>query len=365
MHSGPLVQGRAEEIPLRDDLFDMLSMGFALRHVATLEVAFAEYRRVLKPGGRLLLLEVSRPRSAVIRWAIRVYFQQVLPLIIRDRHREPRCPASDEVLLGHDRRVRPTRDDPRCACARPASSRSEHRVVARLPQRVRRGPAAGLRPPRVSGSPTGPARRRGARNGSGRGAAPRLYRAVVAVPSPGARCAARCAPACAALTRRCRRPAIHSLPGAHQRHHPPVVELADQLRPRRRACPAGPRRTRRSAGRARARRRRSPPGTSGVERLRHQLRRAQRQEDAGREHGIDEAERVPDHHPARARQPRVRDQLIVRVRRDRASRAWRRPSDAASQASLAMAADSRSSGVRPRRAASSLSEHDARPTADP
>lgn len=83
VHSGPLVQGRAEEIPLRPDVFDMLSMGFALRHVATLEIAFAEYRRVLKPGGRLLLLEVSRPRSAVIRWAIRIYFQQVLPLIIR------------------------------------------------------------------------------------------------------------------------------------------------------------------------------------------------------------------------------------------------------------------------------------------
>ena len=83
VHSGPLVQGRAEEIPLRDGVFDMLSMGFALRHVATLEIAFAEYRRVLKPGGRLLLLEVSRPRSAVIRWAIRVYFQRVLPLIIR------------------------------------------------------------------------------------------------------------------------------------------------------------------------------------------------------------------------------------------------------------------------------------------
>jgi demethylmenaquinone methyltransferase/2-methoxy-6-polyprenyl-1,4-benzoquinol methylase len=83
VHGGPLVLGRAEAIPLRDDTFDMLSMGFALRHVATLETAFAEYRRVLKPGGRLLLLEVSRPRSAVIRWAIRIYFQHVLPLIIR------------------------------------------------------------------------------------------------------------------------------------------------------------------------------------------------------------------------------------------------------------------------------------------
>jgi demethylmenaquinone methyltransferase / 2-methoxy-6-polyprenyl-1,4-benzoquinol methylase len=88
-HAGPLVQGTAEAIPVRDDVFDMLSMGFALRHVATLEVAFAEYRRVLKPGGRLLLLELSRPRSAVIRWGIRVYLQQVLPLIIRIRTGSP------------------------------------------------------------------------------------------------------------------------------------------------------------------------------------------------------------------------------------------------------------------------------------
>jgi demethylmenaquinone methyltransferase / 2-methoxy-6-polyprenyl-1,4-benzoquinol methylase len=83
VHGGPLIQGRAEAIPMRSDAFDMLTMGFALRHVATLETAFAEYRRVLKPGGRLLMLEVSRPRSAVLRWTIRMYFQRVLPLVIR------------------------------------------------------------------------------------------------------------------------------------------------------------------------------------------------------------------------------------------------------------------------------------------
>jgi demethylmenaquinone methyltransferase / 2-methoxy-6-polyprenyl-1,4-benzoquinol methylase len=94
VHAGPLVQGRAEAIPLRDHTFDMLSMGFALRHVTTLETAFAEYRRVLKPGGCLLMLEISRPPSAVIRWAIRVYFQQILPLIIRIR-----TPSPDARLL--------------------------------------------------------------------------------------------------------------------------------------------------------------------------------------------------------------------------------------------------------------------------
>jgi demethylmenaquinone methyltransferase/2-methoxy-6-polyprenyl-1,4-benzoquinol methylase len=81
--AGSLVQGRAEALPFRDAQFDMLSMCFALRHVADLEVAFREYRRVLKPGGRLLLVEVSRPESATTRWLIRVYFQRVLPRIMR------------------------------------------------------------------------------------------------------------------------------------------------------------------------------------------------------------------------------------------------------------------------------------------
>ena len=91
-HASLLVRARAEEMPLRDDLFDMLSMGFALRHVATLETAFAEYRRVLKPGGRVLLLEVSRPRSALTRWVMRVYFQRLLPRLIRIATRDPHAP---------------------------------------------------------------------------------------------------------------------------------------------------------------------------------------------------------------------------------------------------------------------------------
>jgi demethylmenaquinone methyltransferase/2-methoxy-6-polyprenyl-1,4-benzoquinol methylase len=54
-----------------------------LRHVEDLEIAFSEYRRVLKPGGRVLLLEVSRPRSRIMRWAIRNHFQRVLPWLAR------------------------------------------------------------------------------------------------------------------------------------------------------------------------------------------------------------------------------------------------------------------------------------------
>ena len=93
--AGPLVFGRAEELPFRGDTFDMLSMGFALRHVPTLEVAFREYWRVLKPGGRMLLLEVSRPPTAVVRAMLRVHLQRILPLIMRIRTRSE--PA--EVLM--------------------------------------------------------------------------------------------------------------------------------------------------------------------------------------------------------------------------------------------------------------------------
>jgi demethylmenaquinone methyltransferase/2-methoxy-6-polyprenyl-1,4-benzoquinol methylase len=73
-----LVQGIGEQLPFRDARFDFVSMGYALRHVADLGAAFREYRRVLKPGGILFLLEVSRPRSAALRSAFRFYIRNVV-----------------------------------------------------------------------------------------------------------------------------------------------------------------------------------------------------------------------------------------------------------------------------------------------
>src|SRR5262245_32411470 len=63
----PLVQGRVEELPFATGRFDFLSMGYALRHMADLGVAFRQCLRVLKPGGRILILELTPPRSAVGR----------------------------------------------------------------------------------------------------------------------------------------------------------------------------------------------------------------------------------------------------------------------------------------------------------
>lgn len=73
-----LVRGVGEQLPFPDAQFDFLSMGYALRHVPDLKTAFAEYRRVLKPGGILLLMEIARPRSALLKALSRFYLKTVL-----------------------------------------------------------------------------------------------------------------------------------------------------------------------------------------------------------------------------------------------------------------------------------------------
>lgn len=73
-----LVRGLGESLPFPDGRFDFLSMGYALRHVPDLKRAFAEYWRVLKPGGIVLLLEISRPQSAALLTLSRFYIKTVL-----------------------------------------------------------------------------------------------------------------------------------------------------------------------------------------------------------------------------------------------------------------------------------------------
>ena len=78
-----LLEGRAETLPFPDNHFDFLSMGYALRHISDLGIAFAEFERVLKPGGRLCLLEITQAQSRVGRWLLKSYMRGVIPLLTR------------------------------------------------------------------------------------------------------------------------------------------------------------------------------------------------------------------------------------------------------------------------------------------
>lgn len=81
--AAPLLQGRGEHLPFRNGSFHMISMGYGLRHVTDLRELFVEYGRVLKPGGRLLLLEITQPRSAAGRWLNALYLRTLVPGVAR------------------------------------------------------------------------------------------------------------------------------------------------------------------------------------------------------------------------------------------------------------------------------------------
>lgn len=73
------VQANAEALPFDDNRFDAVTIAFGLRNVTHKEKALAEMQRVLKPGGRLLVLEFSKPRNALLSRAYDFYSFQALP----------------------------------------------------------------------------------------------------------------------------------------------------------------------------------------------------------------------------------------------------------------------------------------------
>lgn len=76
----PFIEGDALELPFADRAFDAATIGFGLRNLASVECGIKELLRVLKPGGKLFVLEFSKPCTPILRSLFKVYFTKVLPV---------------------------------------------------------------------------------------------------------------------------------------------------------------------------------------------------------------------------------------------------------------------------------------------
>ena len=75
----PLVEEDVLRFPVRDGSADGVTCGFALRNVVDLSLFFSELGRVVRPGGRIALLDASEPDNRLMRAGHGVYFRQVVP----------------------------------------------------------------------------------------------------------------------------------------------------------------------------------------------------------------------------------------------------------------------------------------------
>jgi demethylmenaquinone methyltransferase/2-methoxy-6-polyprenyl-1,4-benzoquinol methylase len=76
----PFIEGDALSLPFRDSSFEAATIAFGLRNLTNVEIGFTELLRILKPGGRLVVLEFSKPTTPILRSLFRLYFHRVLPL---------------------------------------------------------------------------------------------------------------------------------------------------------------------------------------------------------------------------------------------------------------------------------------------
>lgn len=105
----PRVQGDILRLPVPDGAVDGVTCGFALRNLTELDTFFEELARVVRPGGRIALLDVGVPSNPLIRWGNNIYFGRMVPIIgglLSDRGAYRYLPRSVAYLPSPDSMVR-------------------------------------------------------------------------------------------------------------------------------------------------------------------------------------------------------------------------------------------------------------------
>ena len=97
-------QGDCEQMRFAEGSFDCATIAFGIRNFAHREAALVEILRVLKPGGRLVILELSVPENKLLRWAYNLYFMHFVPwiggLVSGDKAAYKYLPASVQAFPG-------------------------------------------------------------------------------------------------------------------------------------------------------------------------------------------------------------------------------------------------------------------------
>lgn len=76
-----LLKADAENLPFADNSFDAITVAFGVRNFENLQKGLAELQRVLKPSGKLVVLEFSKPKIFPVKQVFNIYFKYILPLI--------------------------------------------------------------------------------------------------------------------------------------------------------------------------------------------------------------------------------------------------------------------------------------------